>query len=123
MTMAEMEETTIEHIDKELRICESELNTLVTRYVTFTEDLQSEFDKIHIGQREDAGPVHMRFARAAASVFTGLRQQPPADIHSIILWAMHTHHECNTKVSEYVLRELFMQQPGKARDKPVLGRV
>ena len=121
--MAEMGETAVERIDKELQLCESELNTLVTRYVTFTEDLQSVFNSIHIGQREDAGPVHMRFARAAASVFTRLRQQPPADIHSIILWAMYTHHECNSKVSEYVLRELFMQQPGEARDKPVLGRV
>jgi hypothetical protein len=121
--MAVMEqETAVERIEKELQLCESELKTLMTRYVTSSRSLQVVFDDIKIGKNEEAGPVHLNFARAAAAFFAARRQQPPADIHSTILWAMYTHKPTNSKVSEYVLHELFMQKPGEARDKVVLGQ-
>ena len=117
-----MEETAAERIDRELKLCERELKMLVTRYVTSSDDLLAVLHAERIGQREEPGLVHMRFARAAASFFTNHHQQPPADIHRIILWAMHSCSSKNTQVAEYVLRELFMQHPGMARSPPLLGQ-
>ena len=87
-----------------------------------TQDLATAFDSVSFDPRDNADAVHLKFAHAAERYYKDKRQIPPPNVRTLVLWAMTLHPDTNSEISEYAVRELFMNKPKTTPPpKPLLG--